>query len=205
MTAWYQQFAVDGPRHDQSGISELFDAPAESEWGSISTWAAGYSLLCDFVLQDESLDENKCIFVGHSRLGKAALWAAALFRGSRGEKIFSITAAYPYWFREDFREFSGGEDELPFDQHMLIGLIAPRPVVLSVAEGDWWCNPRNEYLSAIAATPIYNGLGFEGYIDAPNQTQSTPGRIGFYAREGFHELESDDWRRILEFSDYHLQ
>jgi hypothetical protein len=190
--------------------------------GSIAAWAWGFSRCVDYLVSDRDLDPRRIAAVGHSRNGKTTLLAAAMderiamafphqagcggtapSRGKVGESVKAINTRFPHWFNAAFKEFNDAPERLPLDQHCLVALCAPRPVLISAAEEDQWSNPAGQFEVARAATPVYELLGAEGVRDSqmPPPRHMTGGRLSYYLREGKHSMTADDWAVFLGFAD----
>ncbi len=206
----------------QPHLREKGKEPGPHDGGSVAAWAWGISRAVDYLLTEDSLDRKRIAAVGHSRLGKAALLAAAFddrialvvpnqagcggtapSRGKVGESVKQINERFPYWFAPAFQEFNERTDRLPFDQHCLVALVAPRPVLFSNATEDTWANPAGQFDVLRAADPVYRLLGTTGLAaeKMPEPGKLADGTLGYYIRPGKHSMTKGDWKVYLDFAD----
>ncbi|MBX7255502.1 MAG: hypothetical protein K1Y02_03985 [Candidatus Hydrogenedentes bacterium] len=199
---------------DTEGKDDVGPAQAaypECDWGSVAIWAWGASRVLDYLLTQPEFDKNRVVVTGHSRTGKAALLAGALDErfavvvpngsgcgGASAYRVYSknsetlalITNKLRFysWFQKDFGRFAGNETRLPFDQHFLRALVAPRAVLCTEARGDTWANPDGNKAAFEAAQPVFDFLG-------------VPKHNAMHIREGEHDQLAEDFRALLDFAD----
>ncbi len=200
--------------------------PKAHEWGVLSAIAWGHSRVLDYLELDDDIDATRVAIMGHSKTGKAALWTAAqderfalaisaqsgcagaaLWRRRSGETLEKMVTRFPYWLCRNAWKFVNQEDDLPVDQHMLLALIAPRPVYVASGIDDTWADPRGEYASAYHASEAYRLLGKKGLASnelPPLGKAILDGDVGYHIREGAHSVEPYDWRMFMDFCDRHL-
>ena len=219
--------APDDKETFMNGVLQLYPAQLTADNGmrAIGAWAWGASRVMDYFENNADIDSKRVAVVGHSRGGKASLWAAAqdqrfaicvtncsgntgaaLARRQFGERITKINTSFPHWFNPNYRKFNDNEDALPVDQHMLIALVAPRPVYATNASKDLWADPTGTFLSLKNAEKVYSLYGLKSNLPlhppAVNEAiiQSP---IAYHNREGEHNLTSFAWGQFIKFANYH--
>jgi hypothetical protein len=222
-----RDLAPDNKDSFRNGVLRLYPEQMKVPNGmkAIGAWAWGACRVLDYFEQDADIDAKRIFVVGHSRGGKAALWAgavdqrfamvfsnnsgnsgAALSRRKFGETVKVINTNFPHWFADNYKKYNDNENALPVDQHMLIGLIAPRPVYVTSATKDLWADPRGSYLSLIHAQPVYALYGKKSGLTPEPPAINSPiinSFLGYHNREGIHNLTAYDWMNFIRFANYH--
>ena len=208
----------------QDGAQE----PAADEWGTVAAWAWAVQRVVDYLVTDSDVDAERIAVLGVSRLGKTALWAAALdqrialviasstsdggaalMRRNYGEGIAHLVepSRFPFHYSRSFASWADRIDDMPFDGHFLLALIAPRPLLLQTGNTDHRTDPYGEFLAAKAATPVYELLGAEGIAQysMPGAGKPLMTTLGYLVHEGGHGAQPADWPVFLDFMDKHLK
>lgn len=212
----------------KTGIHTLYPElqNREDNFGTIAAWAWALSRGMDYLETDQDINAKKVAVFGFSRLGKAALWAGAsdtrfalvlsnesgaggakLFHRGIGENIRRLNTVFPHWYAKSFRKYMDQDTLLPFDQHFVVDLIAPRPVYIASAEDDKGADPEGEFATAKEADTVYRFLKTEGLPvkEIPALNKPVMGQIGYHIRTGGHDVTSFDWKQFLNFSILRLQ
>lgn len=224
-TAYYGDLEPDHPDGWKTGIRTTLKTELsiqENEWAAIGAWAWGLSRIMDYLETDAAADAKKVVITGHSRLGKACLWAAAndqrfaivvsnnsgeggaaLSKRWFGETIERINTSFPHWFAPAYKQYNKHPEMLPVDQHILLALMAPRPLYVASAADDGWADPKGEFLSAKNAEPVYSLFGKKGLgvTDMPRVDHPVGETIRYHIRTGKHDFTLYDWQQYLDFAD----
>ncbi len=231
-TAYYGDIEPDHAEGWKDGVRAALSADGantqwkDGDWGAIGAWAWGLSCILDYLETDKEIDAKKAAVIGHSRLGKTSLWAgasdprwavvvsnnsgeggASLMRRNIGETTAIITKSFPHWFTSKYSSYSGNAAACPVDQHMLIALMAPRPVYIASAIEDTWADPKGEFLSGKHAEPAYalfNKSGL-GVAEQPAIDQPVGDVTAYHIRTGVHDVTDYDWLQYLKFAKRHFK
>ena len=221
-TAYYYDIEPDFLGGMELGVRPLFPDP--EKWSALGAWACGLSRIADYLRTDKSIDFDHIAVMGHSRLGKAALWAAAqdtrfalvisnesgkggasLLKRGYGETTEHLNTAFPLWFGPNYKQYTGHPEKLPVDGNELLALIAPRPLYVASAEGDQGSDPKGEFLSAANVGRVYELFGKKGLgtNQMPAVNQPIMHDVGYHIRAGKHDVTEFDWDQYLAFADLH--
>ena len=203
-------------------FSEETDEQFHTHGTAISGWAWGLSRMLDALENEPLVDTKKAMVHGHSRLGKTSLWAgandprfrfvvsndsgcngAAIHRRVFGETIEVMVHYFPHWFVTSLNKYVCKEPELPFDQHWLVALSAPRPVCIASASEDLWADPKGEFLSGYHASEVYRLFGAQGMPTdtMPEADQYVTGEVSYHLRTGKHDQVLFDWIQYFDIAD----
>ena len=221
--------APDNKTAFQNGVLKLYPEQLTADNGmkAIGSWAWAASRVMDYFEKDKQIDAAKITVVGHSRGGKASLWTAAqdkrfamcvtncsgntgaaLSHRKFGETIARINTSFPFWFNNNYKKFNNNEEALPLDQHMLLALIAPRPLYVTNASEDLWADPKGTYLAEKEAESVYKLYNLNSALPANPPAINTPlvkPPLAYHIREGKHDLTAYDWTQFVKLADNYFK
>jgi hypothetical protein len=233
-TVYYGDIEPDFKDGIKYGIRSHYLKPgqtetASNEWGAIAAWSWGLARAMDYFETDKQIDSKRVALQGASRLGKTVLWAgvkdtrykmviasisgeggAALSRRNYGETIRHISdpSRYLYQFAPNYHSYADNVSSMPVDAHMLVALMAPRPLLLQTGSTDYWSDPKGEFLSAVAAAPVYRLFNEKGPetkdMPAAGDTSLLMNELGYYMHEGGHTVLPTDWTHIISYMKKYL-
>ncbi len=233
-TVYYGDIFPDKPDFNDGVYPQFHTAkegqksPGDTDGGAIAMWAWGIHRMIDYLVTVPELDKSKIAVTGHSRLGKTALLAAAYdervalaiphqagcggtgpsrSKNPKAESVKRINTSFPHWFDDHFKKFNDEVEKIPFDQHCLLALCAPRPVLYTNGIGDQWANPDGQFEMLKAATPVYKLYGVDGMTatEMPPIGKLLDGTLGYYIRTGPHVSDPDYWKTFLDYADRHFK
>ncbi len=224
-TVYYGDIEPDFVGGADNGVRPVLLESTErkmEDWSAIGAWAWGLSRAVDYLKTEKAIDARHIALIGHSRLGKAALWAAAqdprfalvvsnesgkggasLLKRGYGETTDHLNDAFPHWFNANYKQYTGHPEKLPIDGNELLALVAPRPLYVASAEDDRGSDPKGEFLAALDAGKVYKLLGRRGLpVKAmPAMDQPVMADVGYHMRAGKHDVTAFDWDQYLAFAD----
>jgi hypothetical protein len=223
-TAYYGDVEPDHPEGWKLGIrSVLGDMNAKENWGAIGAWAWGMSRMLDVLTEKYEINAKNIFLTGHSRIGKAALWAgvqdarfthfnsnnsgeggAALYSRNFGETINDLNRSFPHWFAKKFSDFNHQPEKLGIDSHILISLLAPRPIYVASAAEDLWADPKGEFLGLKNAEPVYKLYKVKSDLAFPSVDSPIHGVLSYHIRSGKHDINQYDWQQYFKFMNIYF-
>jgi hypothetical protein len=233
-TCYYGDIFPDKPDFNDGVFPQFFmptpgqKSPGAIAPGAIAMWAWGLHRIIDYLVTLPELDKSRIAVTGHSRLGKTALLAAAFderialaiphqagcggtapsrSKNPKAESVKQINDRFPHWFDDHFKTFNGSVERLPFDQHSLVALCAPRPVLYTNGIDDQWSNPDGQFDMLKAASPVYHLFGVEGVgaAEMPPLGKLVDSRLGYLVRTGPTVSDPDYWRIFLDYADKYFK
>ena len=220
-TLYCGDVAADNQERWLTGVARALQRTEETGpmFSAIGLWSWALSQAREKLAGEEGVDANQIFAIGHSRLGKTALWTvardtefagvvsnnsgcggAALSRRRFGETVARINSSFPHWFNATFKNYNDRENACPVDQHQLIALIAPRPVYIGSASEDQWADPHGEFLSLQHAGPVFDLYDVKVPTQRPAPTDvSGDGLARAHLRSGPHDITVWDWERYLSW------
>ena len=221
---------ISGNLADYFGVNEKNRKP--DTWGKIGMWSYGASRVMDYLQTRDDIDREHIAVIGHSRLGKASLWAGAQderfwctisndsgYGGAATSKGIAEDSEHSWhfgenynrnwtWCCDNFMNYTDKEDQKPYDQSWLLACCAPRLLYVGSAVEDRWADPAGEFVATVWAAKAWEMLGKTGLITADRMPEagevSGEGNVGYHMRFGTHFLSREDWNNYIAFLDRHL-
>lgn len=232
-TIYYGDIEPDFPQGIKYGIRGHYlkadqEYPAPDEWGAISAWSWGLSCVMDYLVTDKQINSKQVVLYGVSRLGKTVLWTgarddrfgmviascsgeggAAISRRQYGETIKHMidSTRFLYQFCTNRVKYGDDPNTCPVDAHMLVSLMAPRPLLLQTGDTDHWSDPKGEFVAAVAVGPVYELLGKKGLGTDVWTAAGTPvlSDLGYFMHSGSHGTLPSDYDIFIEFIKMHFK
>jgi hypothetical protein len=226
-TVYAGDITPDNAKSQPAGVLAMYPQLQQQgdNFSAIAAWAWGLSRAMDYLETDPGVDASKVIVTGTSRMGKASVWAGATDRrfaivisnesGAGGAKLFHhweaenverLCKVFPHWFCHNFQHYIGKDTTMAFDQHMVLALVAPRPLYVASAKGSEITDSYGEFLSAKYAAPVYKLFHTSGLPTQkwPDVDRPVFGQIGYHMRSGKHDILPYDWEQFMNFADLHF-
>ena len=157
--------------------------------GTIIAWAWGVSRIIDALEKtpEAGIDVKHLAMTGCSRWGKGTLAVGAFDErialtipqesGSGGASLWRVGAQVNKqkgkqfvqglssagtegkWMISSFKNYDGKENTLPFDQHMLVAMVAPRALLILDNAGQEWLGEVPSNYCGQASKEVYDALG----------------------------------------------
>ena len=233
-TADYGEIFPDNPFGFAKSMYQLFHSDEElaesppmnsapREYGALSAWAWGDSRILD-TLQAAvpEVDCERAAVIGHSRLGKAALWCGANDERFKlvisnnsgcmgaspscrkyGEQFNHTGILHRFWFNENLVRFAFSETPLPVDQHQLLAMVAPRTLYVASSSEDSGADPMGEFLAAREAAKVWKLYGRAGLDieEMPPLGRSCGDGVNYHIKAGGHSITAEDWQHYYNCAD----
>lgn len=226
----YEDITTDDAQFN-NGLSALLFPDGKRgphDCGKVAMWAWAAQRALDYAVTQEELDKDYAVVCGHSRLGKSALLAAAtderftfaysngagcsgscITRQKNGERVKDICDKFPYWFCENYKKYADREEEMPFDQHFLAALVAPRYLAMGSDNDGPLSDAAADMLTCVAVSKVYEDMGKPGFVFDGNRPQEGcvwhDGNVGYHMRKGLHYFDRYDWNMLMSFVKKHMQ
>lgn len=202
-------------------LSELL-AGRRRNIGGYVAWAWGYCRIADALEKLGVTDNSKLACVGHSRLAVASLLAgvyderfkmvccnnsgsggAQLNRRKFGSMLQVLRVCRSNWVCDNMVQYIGREDTMPFDQHQLLALVAPRGLYVASSGKDLNADPYGTFLSVKEASKIWNLYGLKGLEceEMPPENSPVGCMARYHVKTGKHSITPYDWEQYLNFAD----
>ena len=210
-----------------TGVFKLWGKRDESRTDNITAlgaWAWALSRGLDLVERIPEIDAKKSVVTGCSRLGKAALIAAArderfavcvpnqtggggvpLAKRDYGENISTENRMFTHWYCRAYAKYAEAPwKTMPFDQHLFVACVAPRALLVEGFDSKWF-DPEGEFLSVQAASPVWKLLGKGAMPEVPfpadYDTSAIGKDLGYVHRSQNHGINAYDWMWMMDFAD----
>ena len=190
---------------------------------ALTYWGFGWSAAIDYLETDARIDQDRIGIFGHSRHGKSALLASiyepridlvishqsgfggsAANRSKTGEGFDAVVKNYPHWFTPSLQAYADAPETLPIDQHQLVALAAPTPLLIGNGRRDVWSDPNSTYENAFLADPIWELYGGQGLDQDGMRGFNPAAELSFSMTGGSHGTTPEDIAAFFQFIEAHF-